>query len=116
MPGMKQTEILDFTLLDEITGGDDQFKSEIIATFLSEIDLDLAQIKAKTEQNDWNGLAGAVHKIKSSLSMFCPTHLVEQLKKLETNAKQNAPQRELKEDSFLIQDVIKNLVFELKLL
>ena len=61
---------LDLSYLEEISGGDEEFIADMIETFLEETPKDLAEMKARSAEENWIEVGKMAHKLKSSIKMF----------------------------------------------
>lgn len=79
--------MIDYTRLQQIYGDDTSYIAELFETFLQDALPDFALIPDFISDQDWNGLAQLIHKIKPSLGMVGLSNLEEQLNLIEVQAK-----------------------------
>ncbi|WP_324675956.1 ATP-binding protein [Hymenobacter sp. GOD-10R] len=79
---------LDWTLLDELAGGNTDFTAQLIRTVLQQAPPLLAELKTAAEINDQHTLARTAHKLKGQVAYFGALSLQSQLETLEHQARQ----------------------------
>lgn len=82
-------KVYSLTKLIEFVGEDKDAIQNMTSIFLSSSIELLEQMDAFEKQGDSVSLAKAAHKLKPSLSIFGLDHLIDTVKTLETNAKEN---------------------------
>jgi CheY-like chemotaxis protein len=82
------TPSLDWTLLDELAGGNTDFTAQLIRTVLQHAPRLLAELQTAAETNDQHTLARTAHKLKGQVAYFGATSLQTQLETLEHQARQ----------------------------
>jgi PAS domain S-box-containing protein len=65
-----ELEDIDLSYLKKVSGGNQEFISEMITTFIDTIPKSLEEIRNNLNSKDWSSLAKSVHKIKPSLTMM----------------------------------------------
>ena len=78
---------IDFSYIEELSGGDQDFKFEMIKLFIQSIPEDLNKLEDALKIKDTPAIAKLAHHMKSSLSMFKLDKEVEFLSETEKNAK-----------------------------
>lgn len=78
---------IDFSYIEELSGGDEDFKHEMIKLFIESIPEDLDKLEDAIKNKDAPLVAKQAHHMKSSLSMFKLDKEVDFLAKAEQNAK-----------------------------
>jgi signal transduction histidine kinase/DNA-binding response OmpR family regulator len=77
---------MDFSYLDEMAGGDPNFKKEMIALFIEKIPAEVTQLEDAFNNNDTDKTKKLAHNMKSSLDMFMLTDLSACLAIIEQEA------------------------------
>jgi PAS domain S-box-containing protein len=95
---------IDFSYLEEFSGGDMLFKNEMINLFLNGIPSDLKELESAIQIEDFAEAKKSAHHMKSSLSMFCLTEELTQANLIEREA-----------ETATSMDQIKNLYTNLKI-
>ena len=62
--------LVDFSHLNELSGGDGSFIKEMVQVFLEEAPLDLAKLRKHYDSNELNNTRKIAHKMKSSLGLL----------------------------------------------
>jgi HPt (histidine-containing phosphotransfer) domain-containing protein len=81
---------IDFSYLDEISGGDMEFRIEMIQTFLDETPKDVAHMDAMAQAANWAEVGKVAHKMKSSIKMFGLESIKNQAVEIEQIGKSGA--------------------------
>jgi PAS domain S-box-containing protein len=84
---IKEKRIMDFSYIDELSGGDEDFKKEIIKLFLEKVPEDIANLETAILNSDTIEIGKTTHHMKSSLSMFLLEKEVAFLVETEKDAK-----------------------------
>lgn len=87
--------MIDFTYLDEITGGDAELKSELISMFESETVIQLSAIRDSNNALNFDVLKQAIHKYRSSLFSVGLLTTASKYKDIETALKSGQPINDL---------------------
>ncbi len=66
----KQIQLADFTYLEEISGGDEEFKKEMIATFLRTTKENTDILTNHYQQQQWEEMGKVAHKAKSAYAFL----------------------------------------------
>lgn len=72
--------------LDEISGGDEQFKKDLIVIFLKQMPEFIENMKKFMDENDMDNLAKEAHTAKSSVLIFGMESTGKYLKEVQTLA------------------------------
>lgn len=91
LPDSASHAAADWTLLEELAGGNENFIQQIINTFLAQGPPLQQQLNAAAEASDHSALARAAHKLKGQAAYFGVESLQESLEQLEQQAQQQAP-------------------------
>ncbi|MFY0482927.1 ATP-binding protein [Flavobacterium sp. PLA-1-15] len=79
-------QAIDFSYLEELSDGNQEFIKEMIELFLNKIPEDLQELEAAIEAKDHNSIKGIAHTMRSSLSIFRLEDLFEHLDPIEKEA------------------------------
>lgn len=85
------TPLPDWTLLEELSGGNEAFMGQIIQTFLTQAPLLQQELAAALSAADHDTLARTAHKLKGQAAYFGVPPLHATLEQLEQQARQPAP-------------------------
>ncbi len=89
----KQDYTLDLSYLDEVAGGDLDFKKDLIKIFLQQVPLFIENMKKFHAENDLVNLAKEAHTAKSSVLIFGMEDTGNRLKKIQLLAEENQTQQ-----------------------
>jgi len=79
----KNFKIIDYNHLNNIAGGDESFKKELILIFLKQIPDFINNMKEYLDQNNFQNLAREAHTAKSSALIFGMENTGRLLKEIE---------------------------------
>ena len=99
-------KIVDLAYLRTISNNNQKFIDDMIAAFLESIPKSIQEIKMNTENAEWAALAGAVHKVKPSLTLMGLRSSKEKALLLEDLAKQ---QKKIDRIPSLVNDLCEEL-------
>ena len=75
--------------LEELSGGNKDFISEIVNVFISDIPLQLNELEKALREKNFADLSKIAHKLKPSIDLFDVSALKEAIRTIENNAKNN---------------------------
>lgn len=81
-----ESHLLNFSQLDQISGGDINFKKELIDIFISQISEFTENMNDFLDKKDWESLAREAHTAKSSALIFGMTKTGDLLKQIQNLA------------------------------
>jgi len=64
------SEMPNFKYIDQLSDGDETFKSKLLQIMKNEFPLELQQYHEAVSSNDFFGIASVVHKLKNKISML----------------------------------------------
>ncbi|UOQ65500.1 hybrid sensor histidine kinase/response regulator [Hymenobacter volaticus] len=96
----------DWTLLEELAGGNEAFIQQIVKTFLTQAPQLQQHLEVEFAAADLGALARTAHKLKGQAAYFGVEHLYSALETLEHQARQQTDREAL---ATLVQQVEKNL-------
>lgn len=78
---------IDISKIDDLYGGDMDFKTMVFETFLEEIPSQVEDLKLQYDNEAWDEVAKVAHKMKPSLAMVGLPSVEEALKQIESTIK-----------------------------
>jgi HPt (histidine-containing phosphotransfer) domain-containing protein len=84
---------LNFGYLDEVAGGDTEFKKELVKIFLQQVPVFIENMKKFQNENDLVNLAKEAHTAKSSVLIFGMENTGASLKQIQLLAEENQTQQ-----------------------
>lgn len=98
--------IVDFSYLNDLSGGDPAYIKEVLNLFLGTMPDGLKQLgRLVREGNDFDGIYRQAHFLKSSVSVIRVRNMFDDLTKLEALAKAKSP----KEDMMPVMEGLENI-------
>lgn len=98
-------EYIDYTYLNQITGGNDNLKEQIISLLIEETPEELDKLNEHLQAENWPRVRGVAHKMKSSATYMSLHKTLKALKSIEENANE---EKRLDEIPGLVRTVTKN--------
>ncbi|MCG6187014.1 Hpt domain-containing protein [Maribellus maritimus] len=89
----KENYPLDLGYLDDVAGGDIDFKKELVKIFLQQVPVFIENMKKFQEEKDLENLAKEAHTAKSSVLIFGMEETGANLKKIQLLAEENQTQQ-----------------------
>ena len=80
-------KVYDLSQLEELGGGDMEFVTMMVATFLEHTPGQLEEMKNAHASGDWPTLGAIAHKIKPNVDMFGINAIVQDIRDLEQMGK-----------------------------
>jgi HPt (histidine-containing phosphotransfer) domain-containing protein len=80
---------LDLSYLDDVSGGDENFKKDLIKIFLQQVPEFISNMKKYHIEDDFKNLAKEAHTAKSSVLIFGMEETGAHLKKIQLLAEEN---------------------------
>jgi CheY-like chemotaxis protein/HPt (histidine-containing phosphotransfer) domain-containing protein len=110
----KNYESVDLSYLQRVSGNNEQFMTEMVATFLDTMPKSIQEIRDSVKSKDWSELAKAVHKIKPSLSLMGLHQARESAMKIEHDARERVEVDKLEKDSGTLCSQLELALADLK--
>lgn len=105
---------IDLTYLKEITGGDQDFMSSVISTFVNEAPGTLERLQQSSAQSDWHEVGQAAHQLKPSLQFVGLNETLKQVKAIERSCKDSVELAEVPSLVSVVAQAIQQGIAELK--
>ncbi len=86
---MDSKKLFDLTNLNEMLGGDKKAIYQMVKIFLQATPESLNELNKCYQKNDLNGVSKLAHKLKSSIDIFSVNDLKLDIRRLETNTRDN---------------------------
>ncbi|MBI1185184.1 hypothetical protein GC194_12990 [bacterium] len=104
---------IDFSYLDNISGGDKEFINDMIATFLEETPKDIDEMERELKASNWLQVGLIAHKLKSSIKMFGFESIKNMAVDIEQSGKKNENTEALPEKVPVFISKLKSALDEL---
>lgn len=89
-----EEQLVDFSLLEELSGGDPKYKYELLEIFLNTVDGGLDNLQSLAEEGlDYDAIYKQAHALKSSAGIVKVKDMYEGLLKIETMGRDIAEAR-----------------------
>lgn len=80
---MGSYQIIDMSYLEELALGSNEFKIEMIESFVETTPESIKKMKSSIESGDWKAVGAMAHKMKTSFSFVGMENMVQLSKKLQ---------------------------------
>jgi len=97
-----------------ISESDDSFVNQIATLFVSEVPVDMVQMKRGIEEQEYKTAYAAAHKIKPTLDLLGMTVAFEETVFIEEWTKREGKRKEIKETFKSLENHIEKAVKEIK--
>lgn len=97
-----------------LSDNDEEFVMQIISLFVSEVPVDVAQIKAGIKAKDYKQAYAFAHKIKPTLDLLGMTKGFEEVLEIEAWTKREGKRKEIEEIFDSVEDQVDKAVKEIK--
>ncbi|HEY9177116.1 MAG TPA: Hpt domain-containing protein [Flavipsychrobacter sp.] len=89
-----EEQLVDFSLLEELSGGDPKYKYELLEIFLTTVDGGLENLRSLVEEGlDYDAIYKQAHALKSSAGIVKVKNMYDGLLKIETMGRDIAEAR-----------------------
>ena len=95
--------IIDFSRLEDLADGDNEFFEEMIEIFSEDSPITIAEMRTAFDSADYTQLIHTAHALKGSAANFGANNLADRAKIIEYNAKDNLPLDSMKAALELIE-------------
>lgn len=103
-------KMFDLTNLNEMLGGDKKAIYQMVKIFLQATPESLNELNKCYQKNDLNGVSKLAHKLKSSIDIFSINDLKLDIRRLETNTRDNINNDEVPGLVDKVNSVINNTI------
>ncbi|CAM4351332.1 PAS domain S-box protein [Cytophagaceae bacterium 50C-KIRBA] len=107
---------IDFSYLDELSGGDDDFKKEMMELFIKNVPEDVIELSQAIQEKNQVQIKKSAHRMKSSLAMFQLSKGIQFLESAEQQSLSETMDPILPKTLPDFQTYIQSVIFSLKLL
>lgn len=107
---MDSKKLFDLTNLNEMLGGDKKAIYQMVKIFLQATPESLNELNKCYQKNDLNGVSKLAHKLKSSIDIFSINDLKLDIRRLETNTRDNINNDEVPGLVDKVNSVINNTI------
>ncbi|RZK10479.1 MAG: hybrid sensor histidine kinase/response regulator [Flavobacterium sp.] len=105
---------IDFSYLNELSDGNQEFIKEMVDLFVNKVPTDIEDLEAAITIKDYATIRGIAHTLRSSLSIFKLETLFEQLDPIETEAINSGFSTEANEAFKILKEKLSGYVASLK--
>ena len=101
-----EMKLYNLAMVESISGGDKEFIQRMLILFLQTVPVTLNEIRSSTDKADWQMLSKLAHKLKSTIDSMGIIELKNDIRVIETGAKNDTDPETLKTLKTLVNRVI----------
>ncbi len=107
-------KLYDLTMVLSVSGGNQDFIKKMVALFMETVPQNVSELKKSAEIENWDQVAKIAHKLKSTIDSMGIKSLHQDIRSVETNAKQKKNLAEIPSLILKIEQVINHCTDQLQ--
>lgn len=84
---MISTQLIDVSLLEEVSAGDNSFKKMMLEMIINELSTEVPKMEMLIDTADWDTIHNLSHKLKTTLGYICGEEICGPNRQIETASK-----------------------------
>ena len=108
------SKLYDLTMIQSVSGGDEEFIKKMIALFIETVPPSMEELLKSVEEKNWDQTGKLAHKLKSTIDSMGIKSIREEIRKVESLAKENRHLDLIPPLASHIDTVIHNCVEQLR--
>jgi CheY-like chemotaxis protein/HPt (histidine-containing phosphotransfer) domain-containing protein len=84
------SKLYDLSLVESISGGDKEFIKKMITLFIETVPKDAQQLKQESKSGNWSQVGKIAHKLKSTIDSMAIKSIQQDIRIIESNAKEGS--------------------------
>jgi CheY-like chemotaxis protein len=113
-PAIPKEKLYDLSMVLSVSGGNKEFIKKMIALFIETVPQNVTELKKSAELENWEQVAKIAHKLKSTIDSMGIKSLHQDIRNVETNAKQKANLSIIHPLTQKIESVITDCIHQLQ--
>ncbi|HLK28155.1 MAG TPA: response regulator [Puia sp.] len=109
-----QEKLYDLSMVLSVSGGNKEFIKKMIALFIETVPQNVVELKKSAESENWEQVAKIAHKLKSTIDSMGIKSLHQNIRSVESNAKQKTNLGGIHPTIQKIESVIDNCILQLQ--
>ncbi len=114
LPPADRSKLYNLSMIESVSGGDKEFIKKMILLFIDTVPKDAAQMQQESALQNWIQVGKIAHKLKSTIDSMAIKSIQQDIRTVETNAKQASSLEILPPLIEKIAAVINNCVRQLQ--
>jgi len=106
--------LYDLTMVQSVSGGDEGFIRKMVALFIETVPQNMQDLKNALEATNWEQVGKTAHKLKSTIDSMGIKSIRQEIRTVESNAKQLESLEEIPALVAMIDNVIKECIDQLQ--
>jgi len=108
-------KLYDLSMVLSVSGGNKDFIKKMVALFMETVPPNVAELKKSAESENWDQVAKIAHKLKSTIDSMGIKSLHQDIRTVESGAKQKINLTEIPSLVNKIESVINNCIVQLQI-
>jgi CheY-like chemotaxis protein/nitrogen-specific signal transduction histidine kinase len=106
--------LYDLTMVQSVSGGDEGFIRKMVALFIETVPQNMQDLKNALQAENWEQVGKTAHKLKSTIDSMGIKSIRQEIRTVESNAKQMESLAEIPSLVTMIDNVIKECIGQLQ--
>ena len=106
--------LYDLTMVQSVSGGDEGFIKKMVALFIETVPQNMQDLKNALEAENWEQVGKTAHKLKSTIDSMGIKSIRQEIRAVESNAKQLESLAEIPSLVTMIDNVITECIGQLQ--
>ena len=106
--------LYDLTMVQSVSGGDEGFIKKMVALFIETVPQNMQDLKNALQAENWEQVGKTAHKLKSTIDSMGIKSIRQEIRSVESNAKQMESLTEIPALVATIDNVIKECIGQLQ--
>jgi CheY-like chemotaxis protein/HPt (histidine-containing phosphotransfer) domain-containing protein len=106
--------LYDLTMVQSVSGGDEGFIKKMVALFIETVPQNMDDLKNAVQAENWEQVGKTAHKLKSTIDSMGIKSIRQEIRTVESNAKQMESLTEIPSLVTMIDNVIKECIDQLQ--
>jgi PAS domain S-box-containing protein len=108
------SKLYDLSMVQSVSGGDEGFIKKMVALFIETVPQNVQELSNAVKAEDWDQVAKLAHKLKSTVDSMGIKSIRQEIRTVETNAKQKQSLEEIPSLVGTIESVIGSCIEQLQ--
>jgi len=107
--------LYDLSMIQSMSGGDPGFLKKMILLFIETVPQNVKELRTASNDSNWEQVAKLAHKLKSTIDSMGIKSIRDDIRQVESDAKQNNNLQEIPASIQKIESVIHDCIEQLKI-
>jgi PAS domain S-box-containing protein len=111
---VENSRLYDLSMVQSVSGGDEGFIQRMVALFIETVPQNLQDLKSALQQENWEQVGKTAHKLKSTIDSMGIKSIRQEIRAVETNARQKESLQDIPSLVTNIDSVIRECIGQLQ--